>query len=889
MPGPGGAEAAAPAPRLRRAGSSRFSVLLEGSVDYGAYRRAFQARRVLQQEQPRFDSLDDAEEELRCVLHDDAFARAHADGPVAAENAALAVDWFAAALVGLFSGAEPFEDPGFLRLCCMFFASPLYENNDRLVQRHLVKRAYAELSVEPGDAYEPSLWLLLALLHLVAEFQASTLLLCKDSGLFPLLQALVLAAPERDLHVLAMSLMFEIAQAVELSQADLACATDSLLRFLLDYIERMRYADSDVYNHTATKLVLALSDQLSRQAPPAEPAPQSPLAIVGDDLALLADSAQQSFRRRRRRQRSAGTASAQPMSPRPPSALGGGEPDREPSCEPNRAMPGRGHTRTSSLGRGAGAAVDDSGAPAHPLLLPLLPGAACGGGRGAHALARSQSMELRAQALREDPAAALASLGGRIGAALRLGAPGADAPRAPDERCSAPIIEILAQREDCCKTFTENLVFLLNRETDPATLRLILRALACILASPDTSGILYTNDMRVLTDIVIRDLSDLSDGDQRLRQSYLRVVGALVRNPIYLAARHRLSDIELCLVNLLRQSLISSQAHLAPVGSAGSRRGSMSDSSTRHNSLLSDPRRAASPAPSLSSTASEETCCVRASADEPRAPPPAQKASRRAAPPPPPTLAAAAHIGGPSAPPSPPAAPHVHHRRRPPPPPPPPRSRGSPRSAAHTPTQQLSPVAESPRPDVVGPAPVPRRKIPPPPPPPPRARPASREPHRRPVPPPPPPPPPRTDRARSKPEQTGIRRQLSVKQSVSRYKRNSLIQSRKPAPPPPIGRQPAATASAATSAAAPAGPAPPVSPIAEAETEVEPEAPPSAPRPQSTAASAAHTESEAEDPDPLPDPEHSAEERRATRKLVADALRGCHEARIVASSLARQA
>ncbi|KAJ2685701.1 hypothetical protein H4R19_006779, partial [Coemansia spiralis] len=364
--------------------------------------------------------------------------------------------------------------------------------------------------------------------------------------------------------------------------------------------------------------------------------------------------------------------------------------------------------------------------------------------------------------------------------------------------------------------------------TDPATLKLILHMLACILANPDTSGILYTNDMHVLTDIVIRDLSNLSDAEQRLRRSYLHVVCVLLRNPVYLAGRHRLSDIELCLVNLLRQSLVSSQAVLVPVGSGSPRRGSMSDSSTRHNSMLVDPAAGtslgaagvrlgggtASPAPSMTSTSSEETC-VRASLDEPRAAAPVLKVSRRAPPPPPPlhsrtqTAALASSLAQAS----------LQPRRRRAPPPPPSRPCASTASGANAPTPQLSPVAESPHPDTTSlpptrrrapPPPSPQsgtlseqaeqplRRQPPPPLPPPRSRPASRNQQRPPEPQaptrslaagtPPPPPPPREKGRRQRPEQTGIRRQLSVRKSVSRYKRNSImIQSRKPAPPlPPL-------------------------------------------------------------------------------------------------------
>ncbi|KAJ2505334.1 hypothetical protein GGI11_007049, partial [Coemansia sp. RSA 2049] len=86
--------------RMQTARTSRFSMLLEDNVDYAVYRTVF-GRQFLQQ-QPKFDSLQDAETELECVLHDDAFAQQQeaSEAPaVVAENVALAIDWYISALV----------------------------------------------------------------------------------------------------------------------------------------------------------------------------------------------------------------------------------------------------------------------------------------------------------------------------------------------------------------------------------------------------------------------------------------------------------------------------------------------------------------------------------------------------------------------------------------------------------------------------------------------------------------------------------------------------------------------------------------------------------------------------------------------------------------------
>ncbi|KAJ2822497.1 pre-rRNA processing, partial [Coemansia erecta] len=609
------------AQKLRRAASSRFSVLLEHSVDYTAYRQACSRQRL--QQPPHFETLRDAEEELKCVLHDEAFEKPHADGLIEAENVALVVDWFATALARQFDGDEPFENPDFLRFCCMFFASPLYENNARLVQRHLVKRTYAELNVADGAAYAETLWLLLALLHLITEFQANTYRLCTDSGLFPLLQRLVVAGADKHLHVLAMSLMFEIAQAERLSQADLACVTDELLLFLLDYIERMRYAESDIYNNTATKLVLALNEQMLEDTASAP--------IFGDQqtLALLAGSAQSSYSRRRRHRgnhRPDGSLSVQTMSPPPEQrSLDAAAVSVAAATRPL-------HARAASVSLPGN--DEEPVRPARPMQSLVTHALDL----EMHMLSRSRSMDFRAQLCRRPFEAEQPP---RPSSEAYMTPTARDSEEVQQFRRQTKVVAILAQRTDCCKTFTENLVFLLNRETDPATQRLILHMLACILASPGTNEILYTNDLHVLTDIIIRDLSNVCDAEQQLRRAYLRVVCVLLRNPVYLAARHRLSDIELCLVSILRESLVSSHASAVPT----SRRGSVSETNTRHNSIVTsdlgsstDLRRngAASPALSLSSVASEETCCARASGtSELRPPPTLHKMSRRPPPPPP--------------------------------------------------------------------------------------------------------------------------------------------------------------------------------------------------------------------------------------------------------------
>lgn len=720
---PGSSRTAARPPSIKRAASSRFSMLLENNVDYSAYRQAY-GRQFLQQ-QPQFDSIPDAEIELKSVLHDNAFTHTGTDGSIAAENVALAVDWFVSALALLFDDDEPFQNADFLRMCCMFFASPLYENNARLVQRHFVKRAYAELDIAAElTKYGSTLWLLLAFLHLITEFQSDTYLLCRDSGLFPLLQRLVLGSQEKRLHVLAMSLMFELALTVPLSNTDFSYVTEELLLFLLDYVECMRYAETDIYNNTGTKLVLALNEQYIRlqggyRLDNSRPTSSASLAINSgaaspamhvkeysshartSSASLPAvDIYSNKYKCKKKR--------APPPPPPPPSSSESPLYSAAPSKSPlARVM----------------ADTEDYSCPQKKTTSKSMDRE----GKGA-TLLRSRSMDFRAFLENE----------------LHGGSNNSHSYKAK-KAALTPVTAILGRRIDCCKTFTENLVFLLNRETDPDIQVLILHMLGFILTDSGTLGILYTNDMHVLVDIIIRDLSNMSDGMEQLRQAYLGVVNALLRCPLFLSTRHRLPDMELCLVNILRHSLVSSSyagtsddldpnrttQQLLPLSRR--RRGSGSSStSTRHNSITSDititmaanPPRIESP---TGSSTSEDTCVV-----APRRPVPPPRTST-------PQASQPKQLDG-----------RTRRRRAPPPPPLPQQQQHDSQTARSTP-------------------------------------------HRRRPPPPPPPPQPSAVAAAAQPntanKKTGLRRQLSVKNSVSLYKSNTQDkqqqkQHRPPTPPP---------------------------------------------------------------------------------------------------------
>ncbi|KAG8857026.1 hypothetical protein FRB96_005956 [Tulasnella sp. 330] len=96
------------------------------------------------------------------------------------------------------------------------------------------------------------------------------------------------------------------------------------------------------------------------------------------------------------------------------------------------------------------------------------------------------------------------------------------------------VLKVLLRRLDSSKTFGENLIFMLNRADDtPEDLcmqLLVLKLLYLLFTTPGTQEYFYTNDLRVLVDVFMRELVDLPEERESLRHTYLRVLHPLLVN-----------------------------------------------------------------------------------------------------------------------------------------------------------------------------------------------------------------------------------------------------------------------------------------------------------------------------------------------------------------------
>ncbi|KAL8951682.1 MAG: hypothetical protein Q9222_002362 [Ikaeria aurantiellina] len=90
------------------------------------------------------------------------------------------------------------------------------------------------------------------------------------------------------------------------------------------------------------------------------------------------------------------------------------------------------------------------------------------------------------------------------------------------------VIKLLSTHGSSFKTFGENLILLLNRESETSLQLLILKLLYLLFTTPPTYEYFYTNDLRVLVDVMIRNLLDLPLSANALRHTYLRVLYPLL-------------------------------------------------------------------------------------------------------------------------------------------------------------------------------------------------------------------------------------------------------------------------------------------------------------------------------------------------------------------------
>ncbi|WWC87254.1 uncharacterized protein L201_002142 [Kwoniella dendrophila CBS 6074] len=122
------------------------------------------------------------------------------------------------------------------------------------------------------------------------------------------------------------------------------------------------------------------------------------------------------------------------------------------------------------------------------------------------------------------------------------------------------VLVVLMRRLGSSKTFGENMIFMLNRaENTPDDLcmqLLILKILYLLFTTPGTQEYFFTNDLRVLLDVFIRELVDLPDECEALRHTYLRVLYPLLNHTQLRSDPYKRPQIKLVLKSLIANNHI---------------------------------------------------------------------------------------------------------------------------------------------------------------------------------------------------------------------------------------------------------------------------------------------------------------------------------------------
>ncbi|KAI9635596.1 uncharacterized protein MKK02DRAFT_26305 [Dioszegia hungarica] len=132
-----------------------------------------------------------------------------------------------------------------------------------------------------------------------------------------------------------------------------------------------------------------------------------------------------------------------------------------------------------------------------------------------------------------------------------------------ESKKSNRVLMVLMRRLGSSKTFGENIIFMLNRAENTAEdmcmQLLILKMLYLLFTTPGTHEYFYTNDLRVLLDVFIRELVDLPEEHEALRHTYLRVLYPLLNHTQLKSDPYKRPQIKLVLRSLI------SNAHLRDV------------------------------------------------------------------------------------------------------------------------------------------------------------------------------------------------------------------------------------------------------------------------------------------------------------------------------------
>lgn len=115
------------------------------------------------------------------------------------------------------------------------------------------------------------------------------------------------------------------------------------------------------------------------------------------------------------------------------------------------------------------------------------------------------------------------------------------------------------------KNFTEKILLLFNREEDPVRIfdhepqppHSVLKLFIDLFSNDVTASLFYTNDVKVLIDIILRQLYDMFPGDKR--RQYLELCRRVLRTSSYNEHKYRSEDLLKCFTRIFCEETGESQ------------------------------------------------------------------------------------------------------------------------------------------------------------------------------------------------------------------------------------------------------------------------------------------------------------------------------------------
>ncbi|KXS18175.1 hypothetical protein M427DRAFT_54005 [Gonapodya prolifera JEL478] len=106
------------------------------------------------------------------------------------------------------------------------------------------------------------------------------------------------------------------------------------------------------------------------------------------------------------------------------------------------------------------------------------------------------------------------------------------------------VLSTLKSRHGSSKTFAENLVFIFNRAEDTRIQLQLLKLFYVLFADTTLSHFLYPNDLRVVLDVILREVPNLDLNHAALRAAYLRVLKPLLFQTGLVEMKYKLEEVK---------------------------------------------------------------------------------------------------------------------------------------------------------------------------------------------------------------------------------------------------------------------------------------------------------------------------------------------------------